>query len=120
MSQVFDNLKAAYDRIADPANRSISDYAQNVDGLKISPLSENAVKFCSVGTLIRQLNGSQHATRRSASVLINRTLQSEEYELLSQACAEHGFQGATDMHDRAFEETFHKVWTYALVLAGAQ
>ena len=120
MSQVFENLKAAYDRIVDPAHRSPKDYALNCDDMKISPLSENAVKWCSVGTLIRQLNGSQHATRRSASVLINQTLQSEEYELLSQACAEHGFHGATDMHDNASEDIFHKVWTHAMILAGAQ
>jgi hypothetical protein len=120
MSQVATNLKLAYDLIQDPATRCLEHFAVNEDGLKVSPFSENAKKFCSLGSILRVLYGTQ-AFRKSEGVrLINQMLQGEEYGHLLVASKEHGFDSVLDMQERATEDKFNIVWTSAILLAAAE
>jgi len=117
-STVYQNLAQAYERVRDPSTRSTDHHAINEEGLQVSPLAASAVQFCSIGTLIRQLNGVVNVGSYKTTKLVNAVLRSDEFECLLEAANAAGFDSVADFHEHAKsdERKFHEVWTTALFL----
>lgn len=112
-------LLQAYDRVLDYHGRGIVNPPVGQEptaGVKCDQLDWDG-KICWDSMCSLQQSLRDDAAHRGVRYEPSALYEAHAYNLMVEACADHGFAAVVDMNDAATEEQFHAIWAYAIMLA---